>query len=322
MTPRVDETRFRGEPALRLRVGSASATFLPGLGMTGVSLTHASGEFLALPGGLDALRRGSTGGLPILAPWSNRLSSPRYRVGRVDVDLTPALAAGRLHVDDNGLPIHGLLAGRSRWSVVGTGVRRGVPWLRCWIDVDAPAFPFPHRLDVEARLRDAQGEAKLEVVTTLTPTGRRAVPVGFGWHPYLRVPGTPRSRWRLRVPAMTHLALDERGIPTGAVTSEKHADAPIGRRRFDDLYALAPAARGAGRRLAFIGEDGRSVALECDESYPNAQVWVPAGHNFAALEPMTAPTNALVTGAAPRVAPGDAFDATFALKLTTTGGVG
>ena len=40
---------------------------------------------------------------------------------------------------------------------------------------------------------------------------------------------------------------------------------------------------------------------------PYAQVWVPAGKPFAALEPMAAPTNALVTGNTHLVAPGDGF---------------
>ncbi len=36
-------------------------------------------EHLALPGGPAALRNGHTGGLPLLAPWANRLASRRYR---------------------------------------------------------------------------------------------------------------------------------------------------------------------------------------------------------------------------------------------------
>jgi galactose mutarotase-like enzyme len=47
-----------------------------------------------------------------------------------------------------------------------------------------------------------------------------------------------------------------------------------------------------------------------------AQVWVPPGRPFAALEPMAAPTNSLVAGSAPLVAPGESFTARFSLAVT------
>ena len=88
-------------------------------------------------------------------------------------------------------------------------------------------------------------------------------------------------------------------------------DDTIGRRTFDDLYAL-----GRDRRLAFTGDDGASVAVQGDARYPFAQVWVPAGMPFAALEPMTVPTNGLVDGTTPLAAPGDAFTARFTLTVS------
>jgi aldose 1-epimerase len=143
------------------------------------------------------------------------------------------------------------------------------------------------------------------------PTGRRRVPIAFGWHPYLRLPGTPRARWRLHLPAREHLLLDARGLPTGETTRSAAEDLPVGRRTFDDLYAL-----GRVRRLAFTADDGAGIELRSGATYPYAQVWVPAGKPFAALEPMTAPTDALARGTTPLVAPGDAFTARFELRPT------
>jgi len=110
--------------------------------------------------------------------------------------------------------------------------------------------------------------------------------------------------------------VDVRGIPTGDTKTESAEDAPLGSRLFDDLYSFAEKARPAGRRLAFVGDNGRSVELRCEDGYPHAQVWVPEARPFAALEPMTAPTNAIVAGTAPVVAPGDSFTARFSLVLT------
>src|SRR5215211_3051100 len=288
---RLDDTRWEGHPAITLRAGATSATFVPGLGMTGVSLRVDRREFLATPGGANALRGGHTLGLPLLAPWANRLDAGQYRVAGVVVDLRRR----RLHRDSNGLPIHGLLVGSDRWRVVRRGARSGVVELRAAIAGDAAAFPFPHRIDVVARLRDR----RLDLVTTVAPTTRRRVPIAFGWHPYLRIPGARRGQWLLRLPAREHLVLDARGLPTGGRVREPAERARIERRTFDDLYAL-----GRDRALSLESDHG-AVTVRGDAGYPYAQVWVPPGMPFAALEPMTAPTNALVTGAVPLVTPGD-----------------
>jgi len=303
VTAEVVERRFQDTPALELRSGALRATFVPGVGMTGVSLRYERREYLALPGGVAALRAGHTGGLPLLAPWANRLASRRYRAAGVDVDLRRR----KLHTDDNGLPIHGLLVGWPDWEVTSTSARRDVARLIATTIVDAAAFPFPHLLEVTVEAHDD----RLVVDTMLVPTGDRKVPVAFGWHPYLRVPGTPRSRWTVRLPPREHLALDDRGIPTGASEREVAEEDVLGRRTFDDLYAL-----GRDRRLAFTGEDGASVSVQGNPHYPYAQVWVPAGKPFAALEPMAAPTNALVTGNTHLVEPGDGFTCRFELRVT------
>jgi aldose 1-epimerase len=297
------ESRFRGEAGITLEAGELTATFLPAVGMTGVSLRFRGREHLAVPGGIARLRAGGTAGLPLLAPWANRLASRRYRAAGVTVDLE-GLPLG---TDSNGLPIHGLLVGASGWHVDHAGIRGSTARLRASNNVDAPAFPFPHRIEVSVAARDGE----LAVETTVIPTGRRRVPVAFGWHPYLRLPGVARSRWRLRLPARQHVALDSLGIPTGGEAAEKAEAAPLGRRTFDDLYRL-----GNTRRLSFEGDDDTAIELRCESGYPYAQVWVPHGRSYGALEPMAAPTNALGAGSAPLVGPGDSYTARFVLAIT------
>ena len=84
----------------------------------------------------------------------------------------------------------------------------------------------------------------------------------------------------------------------------------MGRRTFDDLYEL-----GRQRRLA-LEADEAAIELHCTENYPFAQVWVPPHRSFAALEPMAAPTNALVNGTAPLARRGDPVTATFTFALS------
>jgi aldose 1-epimerase len=282
--------------------GGLEAVFEPDVGMLGRSLRRRGRDYLALPGGIETYRDGHQTGLPLLAPWANRLDGRSYGVAGVDVDLTGL----PLHTDGNGLPMHGTMTAASGWDVVDAGATR----LRTRFDYGArpdllAAFPFPHHIDLDVEL---DGDA-LRVATTLQPTSDRPVPVAFGWHPFLRLPTGRRADWRLRLPARDHLALDGRGIPTGARAPVVAESAVVGDRTFDDLYAL-----GDDRELALESDEHR-LRVQYGDGYPYAQVYVPAQAGFVCFEPMTAPTNALGRGACPLVAPGESFTARFAIVI-------
>ena len=143
------------------------------------------------------------------------------------------------------------------------------------------------------------------MTTTLEATGDRPVPVAFGWHPYLRLPGAPRSAWRLLLPDRAHLELDG-GLPTGKSADEPAEADPVGDRTFDDLYALGP--DPATHRLG-LEAAGRRLLVGYGDGYDHAQVFAPPGAEFVCLEPMTGPTAALAAGTTPLVEPGASFAA-------------
>jgi aldose 1-epimerase len=296
--------RWRGVAAVTLISGELAATFVPELNMLGASLRLGGEEFLALPGGLGAYQRVRTTGLPLLAPWANRLSGRRYRAGRVRVDLDGL----ELYTDPNGLPIHGTMSAQQRWDVSAISTGGRVARLRAGFEYAGAellaAFPFPHRLETSI---DVDGRS-VSVATTIRPSGDRAVPVSFGYHPYLRLPGGRRSAWRLLLPRRVHVALDERGIPTGRGTEVPAEAEPIGDRTYDDLFQLT------GERRLAIQHGGRRLSVRFGAGYPYAQVYAPPGAGFACLEPMTAPTNALVAGNYPVVGPGESFTARFSIR--------
>jgi aldose 1-epimerase len=298
-----------GEPSVTLAAGQLEASFMPGLGLLGTSLRHRGEELLALPGGVEGYRDGHVTGLPLLAPWANRLPGWRYRAAGVEVDLDGL----DLHTDPGGLPIHGTLTAHRGWRLERLAADADRAVLEAGLDYgDWPellaAFPFPHRLTVTFALQGAS----LAVTTTLAATGDRPVPVAFGWHPYLRLPGAPRAAWRLLLPSRTHLELDDRGLPTGKAADEPAEAAPVGERTFDDLYTLDadPAERRLGLEAA-----GRRLVVGYGDGYDHAQVFAPPGAEFVCLEPMTAPTAALATGATSLVAPGDSFSARFTIGV-------
>ena len=155
MTATIAEGEVEGHPVWTLSApgGEVEATFAVGAGMVGCSLRHRGQELLAQRKGLDAYARtGSTVGIPLLAPWANRLDGMRYRVAGRDVTLEQSTPGLRL--DPGGLPIHGLLGGSPDWKLVDAGADADGARLSARLDFGArtellDAFPFPHVLEQE-----------------------------------------------------------------------------------------------------------------------------------------------------------------------------
>jgi len=287
------------------------STFVPDVGMVGCSLQHRGEELLGQRGGLAkyAAER-STMGIPLLHPWANRLSARRFTVaGRdVDLDLHPELVS----VDPNDLPIHGLLAAAPGWQVRVHEERPDGGVLEAAFDFGADpaliaAFPFPHELLIRAVVSGPV----LRIWTILRATGDAAVPVSFGYHPYLRIPGVPREEWRIDIPVTEGLELDEEMLPTGRHEPAVIEPGPLGDRTFDDAFA---APRSPANMEVSAG--GRRIEVALESGYPYTQVYAPPDDDVIALEPMTAPENALVTGSALPVVPaGQSFEAVFSIRV-------
>lgn len=286
--------------------GPLEATFLPQLGMLGSSLRHRGEELLALPGGLDGYRKGNVTGLPLLAPWANRLGARRYDVDGIVVDLERL----DLSTDEHGLPIHGTMTAQPGWELVAVSRHSLTARFAFGAHPDLMAsFPFPHELRIEASVE----ATTLRVDTTLVPTGDRSVPVSFGYHPYLRLPDVDRSEWAVGIPARERLELDDRMLPTGGRERVQRETGRLGSRTFDDAY-LAPE-----RAAPFVLAGGdRRIELTLGAGYPFAQMYAPADDDVVAYEPMTAPTNALVAGGPdlPVLEPGGRYEATFSIAIT------
>jgi aldose 1-epimerase len=287
------------------------ASFIPAAGMIGNSLTHRGEELLVQRGGLGAWRgTGKSFGLPLLHPWANRLRDWRYAVaGRA---VTIDRDRGIVRADENGLPIHGALAAAEDWDVVDAGADGSAAWLRAALDYGRrddrlAVFPFRHRLELDLRL---EGDA-LTITTTVEPTGANEVPLAFGWHPWLSLPGVPRAEWELELPDRTTIAVDGRKLPTGERAAAAAERAPLGDRVLDVNCAVAEDAR-----FVLAGGD-REIAVEWAGGYRFAQVFAPEELDVACLEPMMAPIAALSTGDDLQFAPrGERAGATFRVRVT------
>ncbi len=295
--------------------GELEATFVPGAGMIGCSLRDRGAELLGQRRGLGTyVEQGSTMGIPLLYPWANRLSRDRLALAGGEIDLgSPGL---RLKRDANGMAMHGLLTAAAGWRVEEHRATEQGAVLVAEFDFGseaslAAAFPFPHRLRYEAAI----ATRTLTIALTVEPTGDVAVPIAFGFHPYFRLPGVERSEWRLEASVERRLRLDPRQLPTGEREPAAVEPGPLGERTFDDAFE-APL---GGAPFALTGA-GRRIELAFLEGYPYAQIYAPADDALIAIEPMTAPTDALVTGDELRfVSPGDAFSARFSITVVEDG---
>ena len=353
--------------SLRDERAELEASFVPGANMLCCSLRHRGEELLAQNDGIEAYaRRGKTMGIPLLYPWANRLAAFDYAAAGTIVQVPHD--PGRIALDDNGLPIHGVIGGRLDWELTDTpcaDVAAGgeAPGAGATPEIDVRAlaarlswsesepwlfevFPFRHDLLYEARLR----EGRLEIEVTVHACGEDAVPVAFGFHPYL-APGGAREQWQIELPAMRHLELDANQIPIGPDPSGSDLPRPdlprpdlprpdpadsdpadpgprdpepagagqapsaqrfaLGEREFDDGFdSVAEPARFA------VTAGARRVELELLHAYPCAQVYAPLSGHFICFEPMTAPANALRSGDGLRLlATGERYRAGFSLRV-------
>jgi aldose 1-epimerase len=285
--------------------GDLEARFAPSFGMLGVSLRHKGVEILRRVDDLPASAvKGSTAGIPLLYPWANRLAARAYAAAGKSVTLEAS--SPLLHFDAYGLPIHGVPWSRLKWDIIEKHADLLIAGLD-WSHADLLAiFPYRHRVGMMATL-----QADSLTIATMVQAGDHPVPVSFGFHPYIGLPEAPRADWRLHLPPMRRLALDTRGIPTGAMEPFGGLNAPLGARDLDDGFALL-----GQRAVLSIAAAGRRISVELIEGFSHTQVYAPKDKDFIAFEPMTAPANALISGDGLRlVAPGSSFRAVFCIRV-------
>jgi galactose mutarotase-like enzyme len=264
---------------LVLRSGSLEATVVPSAAMLVTSLRHHGEELLGRRADAPTfVHSGKTTGSPLLYPWANRLSRARFELDGRQVDVSAA------RQDAFGSPMHGLPEARHGWTLEEHHADR-VSATKRW---DDPAFPFEHELRVEHRLT-------ADALTTTTEVDGD-VPVAFGWHPFLQLPGEPRAGWRVELGAATTLELDDHMLPTGGRAPRDERALTLGGSAHDEALA------DVDGPFVLAGAK-RSITVTFLEGAPYAHFFAPAAEALVSFEPMAAPGNALVTGEALQHAP-------------------
>jgi aldose 1-epimerase len=229
-----------------------------------------------------------------LIPWPNRLRNGTYRFGGEEHQLP-------LSEPDRRNAIHGLV----RWSSFAVDVREPDRVTMRHMLYPRDGYPFTLLLAIDYALSDAG----LSVTTTATNLGAEPCPFGAGAHPYVTL-GTPLiDSASLQAPGRLRLLADERGIPTGAVTTEdsqhdfRHGRA-IGETALDTAYTdLQREADGRAVVALAAPDDSIVVSVWLDAAYPYLMLFTgdslpdPARRRRSlGVEPMTCAPNAFRSG--------------------------
>lgn len=249
-----------------------------------------------------------------LSPWPNRVRDGRWALdGAVQqLDITEP---------SRGHASHGLLRNT---AFVATAHSAREVVLRGEIH---PQHGYPFRLthEVAYTLDDA---GSLTVRQRLTNRGTRPAPAAFGAHPFLRLGEVPSEELTLTLSAATRIVTDELLIPTGSrpvhgTDGDFRAGRRVGTELLDAAFTdLAPEADGRNHhRLA--APDGRTVELWAEPAFGYVHVFVtdrfPGRHRALAVEPMTAPADALNSGSGLEwIGPGESLSASWGITGALT----
>ncbi|MGM7669468.1 aldose 1-epimerase family protein [Microbacterium sp. A93] len=270
-----------------LRHGGAEATITSLAGA--LRLYEVGGTALVESFGADELPPSACG--IQLSPWPNRV-----RDGRWELDG----AAQQLDITEpsRGHATHGLLRNT---AFLATAHSAREVTLRGEIH---PQHGYPFRLthQVTYTLDDA---GSLTVRQQLTNRGPRPAPAAFGAHPFLRLGEVPSEELTLTLSAATRILADERLIPTGTrpvqdTDEDFRAGRVVGSDLLDAAFTDLDPGEDGRNHYGLVAPDGRAVELWTDPVYGYVQVFFtdrfPGRHRAVAVEPMTAPANALNSG--------------------------
>lgn len=250
----------------------------------------------------------------ILIPWPNRVRDGKWSLDGEDFQLP-------INEEDLHNALHGFLRALPH-QVMASSAESVL--LHATIPA-SDGYQWELSVVTEYVLTDAG----VSITHRITNASATPAPVAVGSHPFPRIGGVPTEDLVVTIDAATRVVVDDRlnAIGTEPVVGTRF-DLRTGQRvgdfDLDTAYLDIPAGADGRRMLTATAPDGRSVSVWGDHNFEQAQVFntdafpTPQGHVWAvALEPTTAPPNALATGEGLHmVAPGQTWDVTWGIEFS------
>jgi aldose 1-epimerase len=270
-------------------------SIIPNVGNIAFAMTVNGHDVLRWPySSIDEFKaRPSLSGIPLLAPWANRLDEPAFFANgtRYAFDMT----LGNVRGD---IPIHGLLQTTNHWQVVDMDADSRSAWVTSRLEFFRYSslmkqWPFAHTMEMTYRL----GGGALEVAVAIGNVGAEPMPVAIGFHPYFKLTDSVRDDWTIGVGARTRWLLADNKLPTGATEPIERLfpnpkAAPLMAYNLDDVFSDL-VRDGQGRAtMSVIGKRQR-LDITMGPNFKSVVIYSPAGRDFICFEPMAAITNAL-----------------------------
>lgn len=163
----------------------------------------------------DMRARPRLNGIPLLAPFANRLDDTAFYANGKKYNFDVELGNIR-----SPIPIHGYVTDANAWQVQEVNADETGAWVTSTLDFYRipeymQQFPFAHTLTMTYKLSDGA----LEVRTRIDNLSNEPMPVAIGFHPYFQLTDSVRNEWTLSAPAETHWILGPTKIPTGETES-------------------------------------------------------------------------------------------------------
>jgi aldose 1-epimerase len=159
----------------------------------------------------DFMQRPGLSGMPILAPFANRLDETAFYANgkKYNFDLELGNVRGPI-------PQTGYVNGSKAWQLVEAKADGKGAWVTCKLDFyKIPAFikqfPFAHAITMTYRV----SEGSLEVRTKIDNLSSEPMPVVIGYHPIFELPDGNRDDWIASLDAKTHWIEIPQRLPTG-----------------------------------------------------------------------------------------------------------
>ncbi len=254
-----------------------------------------NGEWIDLidpPPDLETLKNEPTKyGNPILFPFPNRIREGKFSFGGKEYTFDKA----------PGTPnaIHGLLLNQPyQVESVDTADRASIV---CRLDSrEFPAIMRQYPLPFEIRITHTLIETTLTLDIHIRNTGDNNMPMGFGIHPYFRVPLSSKSsaeRCLITVPASKRWELEEL-LPTGEVSdldedTDFRSGKPLAGQQFDDVLTGVILSDNVSRCIIDDRDGGVRMILESDAQFRELVVYTPPSRPSICFEPYTCPSNAI-----------------------------
>ena len=251
-------------------------------------------DILEPPPSLTTLKQRASGyGIPILFPFPNRISEGKFTFEGQNY---------QFDVPEPGAnSIHGLVLNRP-WKVEKAEATEEngaqlISSIKCADFPDAiRQYPFPFNLQVTYTLKNGV----LSMVTDIKNLGQRNMPMGYGIHPYFRVPLSKTSSsqdCQIKLPVRKYWEL-KNFLPTGRILDAsgkynlKDGISAAGL-SFDDVFTDLVLTDGISRCVIDDQRAQMRMILESDSIFREMVVYTPPGRPAICFEPYTCPTDAI-----------------------------